>query len=332
VPRLTHCLLLVFLALTTASPVLAQRDRDTWNPASPSSFEVSGQVRHSETGLPAQRVPIKLERFGGGLVDQIDTDSNGRFRFPNLPRGYYRVVINMPGFVALQQDADLQVVFRAHLAFELVRQNTGEATIVDVIDARAPAPARQELTRGREALSQRNADEAMLHFRRAIELYPEFFDAHLLKGIAHMDKREWLEAQRAFEKAVEIRPDSAPALVRLGEVQWRQKQFDEAEKNLLAGLKIDDKIAHAHFTLARLYLEKDDVMKAGVETGKTLQLKPEFAEAHLLAGNILLRLNQQERALIEYQEYLKLEPKGEFAVQARDLIQKLAKSISENKK
>jgi len=61
-------------------------------------------------------------------------------------------------------------------------------------------------------------------------------------------------------------------------------------------------------------------------------LKPDFAEAHLLAGNILLKINQQERALAEYQEYLRLEPKGEFAVQARELAQKLSKAIVENKK
>ena len=329
--RVTHCLVFIFLILTLAAPVLGQRDRDTWNAASPSSFEVSGQVRLAESGLPAQRIPIRLERFGGGIVDQIDTDSNGRFRFPNLPRGYYRVIVNTPGFRSTQQDADLQVVFRAHLSFELVADNAS-ASIVDVIDARAPAPARQELIKGRQALSQKNIDEAIPHFRRAIELYPDFFDAHLLLGTAHMDQREWADAQHAFERALQLRPDNASVMVRLGTAQWRQKNYADAEKNLLAGLKIDDKLWLGHFTLARLYLDMNDVVKAGIETGKTLQLKPDFAEAHLLAGNILLRLNQQERALLEYQEYLRLEPKGEFVQQAKELVEKLTKSISENKK
>jgi hypothetical protein len=54
--------------------------------------------------------------------------------------------------------------------------------------------------------------------------------------------------------------------------------------------------------------------------GRTLQLKPDFAEAHLLAGNILPRLGLQQRAQVEYEEYLRLAPKGEYAVEARDLI------------
>lgn len=71
-------------------------------------------------------------------------------------------------------------------------------------------------------------------------------------------------------------------------------------------------------------------MKAGPEIGRTLQLKPDFAEAHLLAGNILLRLNQPQRAQAEYEEYLRLAPKGEYATEARELIQKL--KASDNKR
>src|ERR1043165_6395275 len=132
----------IFLALVSllvCSPVFAQRDRDTWTPSSPSSFEVSGEVRLADTGRPGNRIPVRLQRFGGGIVDQIDTDGSGRFRFPNLPRGYYRVVINAPGYRPTQQDADLQVIFRAQLLFELSpdasRNRSGVAPLIDVIDA-----------------------------------------------------------------------------------------------------------------------------------------------------------------------------------------------------
>jgi hypothetical protein len=50
-----------------------------------------------------------------------------------------------------------------------------------------------------------------------------------------------------------------------------------------------------------------------------LQLKPDFAEAHLLAGNVLLKVGQQQRA-DQYEEYLRLAPKGDYAAEARRLI------------
>jgi tetratricopeptide (TPR) repeat protein len=321
--RLSRYSLAVIFALVISSPLFAQRERDTYSAASANSFEVVGQVRLAETGRPASKISVRLDRFGGGVVDQIDTDSTGRFRFTNLQRGYYRVIVNAPGYQLAQQDADLQVLFRAFLIFDLAAEKPGAVALLDVIDARAPAAAREELVRGRAALGKKSYEEAVEHLHKAIALYPEFYEAHLLLGTAFMDAREWAKAEAAFERAVELKAGSAGAVLSLGEVYWRQKRYDEAEKTLLDGLKLDDKSWHGYFTLARLYWDLNNIPKAGPAIGHTLQLKPDFAEAHLLAGNILLRINQQQRALAEYQDYLRLDPKGEFAAQARELVQKL---------
>jgi tetratricopeptide (TPR) repeat protein len=216
--------------------------------------------------------------------------------------------------------------------FELVPENSGSTALLDVIDARAPAEAREEMIRGRDALGKKSYDEAVGHLQRAIVVYPEFYEAHLLLGTALMDAREWKKAEAAFQRAVELKAGSAPAILSLGEVYWRQRRYDEAEKSLLDGLKLDDKSWHGHFTLARLYWDQENIAKAGPAIGRTLQLKPDFAEAHLLAGNVLLKINQSERALAEYQEYLKLEPKGEFAPQTLELVQQLNKAINKNRK
>jgi tetratricopeptide (TPR) repeat protein len=317
-----YLLALLFL-LATGSPLLAQRERDTYSTPSANAFEVVGQVRIADSGRPATRIPIKLERFGGGLVDQIDTDNTGRFRFSNLQRGYYRVILNVPGFRPATQDADLQVVFRAYMIFELTAETSAATSLVDVIDARAPAPARDELLHGRTALAEKSYVEAVQHLQRAVALYPDFYEAQVLLGTAFINQREWKKAETAFQRAVELKATSAPATLFLGEVYWRQKRNEDAEKTLLAGLKLDDKSWHGYFTLARLYWDLGDIAKAAPAIGHTLQLKPDFAEGHLLAGNILLKVNQQQRALAEYQEYLRLEPKGEFATQARELVEKL---------
>lgn len=329
--RLHRYPLAFIFALVFSSTLLAQRDRDTYSTASPNSFEVVGQVKLTATGRPGIKIPVRLERFGGGIVDQIDTDSTGRFRFGNLQRGYYKVIVNAPGLQPAQQDADLQVMFRAFLVFELTSENSAPNALVDVIDARAPAEARAELTRGREALARKSYQDGVDHLQKAIAAYPEFYEAHLLLGTALLDAREWKKAETVFQRAVELKAGSAPAMLSLGEVYWRQKRYEEAEKTLLAGLKLDEKSWHGHFTLARLYFDLGNIAKAGPSIGRTLQLKPDFAEAHLLAGNILLKIDQRERALTEYQEYLKLEPKGEFAIQARELVQKLSKLTNQNR-
>jgi tetratricopeptide (TPR) repeat protein len=322
------------ICLLAALNGAAQRDRETYN-VGPQTFEVSGQVKIADSDQSAQNINVRLERFSGGIVDQMMTDSRGRFRFTNLPRGYYKVVINSPGFRPAQQDADLQVVFKAYLLFELVsdplKSNSGVASVVDVLDVRVPLSARGEFERGRSELAKKNTAEGITHLENAISKYPEFFEARLVLATAFMDLRQWAKAEASLSQALNLRTDDATALLALGEVHWRQKNYPEAEKLLLEGLKVDKKSWHGYFTLARMYWEQGDIAKAAPAIGKTLQLKPDFAPGHLLAGNVLLRVSQRERALMEYQEYLRLEPKGEFAAQTRELIEKLNKEIAASK-
>jgi len=333
--RLMIRLRLVLALLLVAMPTFAQRDRDTYTGAG-QTIEITGEVRITETGGSAPGIQVYLERFSGGVVDQMPTDNHGRFRFLNLQRGYYKVVIKAPGFRPAQQDADLQVVSRAFLVFELTsdrsKDPTGAASLTDVVDARVPPTAREEYARGRVALSRKSHQDAIAHFQKAISIYPEFLEAQLLLGTALINLRDWQKAEAALLRALEIKSGNPTTLLALGEVYWREKRFDDAERSLLNGLKLDDKNWNGHFTLGRLYLDKGEVMKAGPSIGRTLQLKPDFAEAHLLAGNILLKLNQHQRAQVEYQEYVRLAPKGEYAAEVRELIQKLNKLASENKK
>jgi tetratricopeptide (TPR) repeat protein len=332
--RSWHRPVVLTLILLLASTVCAQRDRDAYNPNNLSS-EIIGQVNLLENGSPAQNVTVRLERFSGGIIDTVNTDARGRFRFANLSRAYYRVIINVAGLKPVQQDADLQLLAKTYLVFELVSENAsamaGLGLGADVIDARVPANARDEFVQGRSALAKKSYAEAVTHLQKAVSGYPEFFAARMLLATALIDQREWSRAEAVLQGTLEQKPENAPTLLALGEVYWRQKRYKEAEETLLAGLKVDDRAWHGYFTLGRLYWDLNDIPKSGAAVGRTLQLKNDFAEAHLLAGNILLRLNQQERALSSYQEYVKLAPKGEFALQARDLIAKLQKTLAEKK-
>jgi Flp pilus assembly protein TadD len=325
-------LLIVAAFALLVPPALAQRERDTYSPNS-QAFEVNGEVRFTETGAIAADVPVRLERFSGGLIDQIVTDNRGRFRFPNLQRGYYKVVVNVPGYRPAQQDADMQIVARVYLVFELTADSAKSASglpmLTDVVDARVPAEAREAYDNGRTALTKKSYREAIGHFERAIFAYTSFFDAQLLLGISYMNLKDWDNAEKVLLRAVEIKPGNGGAKIYLGEVYWRQKRYPDAEQMLREGLKLDEKSWHGQFTLGRLYWDMGEVAKAGGPIGMTLQLKPDLAEAHLLAGNILLRVNQRERALVEYREYLKLAPKGEFVSQVQELVRRVEKSLAE---
>lgn len=330
--RTVRQLWLIPALLLFVSPALAQRDRDTYTGNS-QTFEVSGEVRFSETGLAAVNVPVRLERFSGGLIDQIMTDNRGRFRFPNLQRGYYKVIVTAAGYRPAQQDADMQVLFRVYLTFDLapdgLKGGSGLPLLTDVVDARVPQAARDSFSNGRAAFSRKNHSEAITQLESAILGYSNFFEANLLLGRVFMDLREWEKAEKPLMRAVEIRPENASAKLALGEVYWRQKRHSDAEHILREGLKLDEKSWQGHFALGRLYWDMGEVAKAGAPIGMTLQLKPDLAEAHVYAGNILLRVNQPERALVEYREYLRLAPKGELVQQVQDLVRRVEQTLKD---
>ena len=320
-------LLAIAALLLLASSAFAQRDRDAYPGGI--TIEVSGHVRLADSGLPARNASVRLELIGGGLVDQMPTDNQGKFRFQNLARGIYKITVTTQGYNAMQQQADVQTILRSYLLFELVPENaiSSSDAPLTVLDARVPLEAQKEFERGRAALALKDSKQALAHLEKAVQLYPDFFEAQLLLGTTYINERKWREAEDALRRALQAKPEQPAPLFALGEVYRRQKRYADAEKLIQDGLKLDENSWQGYFTLGRVYWEMGDAKRAGPPIGRTLQLKPDFAEAHLLAGNILLRFDAADRALVEYEEYLRLAPKGEFAPQTRQLVEKLKKTV-----
>jgi tetratricopeptide (TPR) repeat protein len=332
--------LFVFALLAAAAPCArAQRDTDTSLPNT--SFEIAGQVRTADGRSAVADTLVRLENFGGGLIEQSATDGTGRFRFAGLRPGQYVVSVKTEGFAASSQQLDIsRLIPRQYVLLQLRPEaetfrrdgvaRDGSRIGPSVVDASVPEPARREFERGRAALEDKRAADAARHLEKATALDPEFFDAHLLLGQARMELKEWDGAAHSFQRAAEVRKTSA-ALIYLGEALRRQKKYAEAEHALVEALKLDRGSWQGHFTLGRVYWEAGEVVKAAPHVGQSLKINPDYAEGHLLAGNIFMRLSMPEHALVEYEEYLRLAPGGEFAKQTAENVKKLKKALPEKK-
>lgn len=326
-PFIFRSFLLLVLPGLLVTTTLAQRDNDPMAPGS--FFEVSGQVRSADNKT-VENVMVRIETHSGALVDQGTTDSMGRFRFTRLRSGQYRVSANAGTFVSPPQLVDLSRSSpRVHLLFQLVPESPAFASPgkVGVIDARVPREAKVAFDKGEAALVEKKPDAAISHFEKAVEIYPQFYDAHLSLGQLFMESSQWEKAETSLRQAATINPKTARAMISLGEVYRRQKKYEPGVKVLLDALKIDNNSWESNFTLGRIYWELKDIVNAGKYVARTLELQPDLAEAHLLAGNIFMRAGLPENALVEYQEYLRLAPNGEFSEQTQTLIAKLKKAL-----
>jgi len=318
---------LIVLSSLLATRTLAQRDNDPMAPGS--LFEVSGQVR-SVDNRTMENVMVRIETGSGALVDQGTTDSMGRFRFTRLRSGNYKISASAPGVVTQSQFVDVSrssprvhVLLQLPLESPTFKPRTGR---VGVIDARVPAEAKLAFDKAHAALADKKSDVAIAQFKKAVEIYPDFYDAHLSLAQLYIDSNQWEKAEGSLRQAVRIDPKAVAAMVSLGEVYRREKKYDEGQRVLEEALKLDNNSWESNFTLGRIHWELKDIPKAGKYVARTIELQPNVAEAHLLAGNIFIRAGLPANAIIEYEEYLRLAPQGEFAVQTQVLVEKLKKA------
>ena len=314
---------------------------------SPETVEVHGQVRFAEGGAPAANVVVRLESYdGGGSISEAFTDRLGKFRFSGLQPAQYSVRVRQSGYLDAQQNVDMTTTARGLVMLQLLRDTSSTTTIVSgTVDANVPAAAQKEFDKGVAALGQGGKEKitfAVRCFEKAVSIYPQFVEARLKLGTAHMDLGEWQKAEKELRATIDVDARAFNAFFALGEVYLRQNKIDEAEKVLVQGLAIQDASYLGHLNLARVYWEKareikdlaqakPALEKSYEEVKRALTLNPDLAGAHLLKGNLLLRVSRTSDALIEFGEYLRLEPNGPFAAETRALVEKIKKATSQSR-
>jgi tetratricopeptide (TPR) repeat protein len=318
------------LLLLLGTAAFAQQTRHL-----PMGVEITGQVRQVAGGAPIERALVRAEPVSGGLAGQTMTDSTGKFQLAGIAPAIYNVTVKAPGFKDYHQQVDLSTMTRSYLQVQLAAEadNTGLLALpTKTINAAVPPEAQKEYEAGRkDLLEAKNILTGILHLEKAVNLYPKFSEALLLLGTAYADGQQWQKAENTLKKLMEMDAKLTATYFTLGDAYRRQKKFDEAEKTLHEGLKLEPKAAQGHFNLGRVYFDKGDLAKAGPEIGQALQLKPDFAEAYVVAGNLFLRARRAEHALQMFEQYLKLEPKGQFASQAKEMVEKIKQALAEKK-
>jgi len=325
-------LVIALLFILGPAPTFGQGRLSTGAPRT-GGTSISGVVRFQIGGQPAEFVVVSLESNIGGVITQVRTDRSGKFRFTNVGQDQFRIVIRHPGYKEVQRVVDLNTQSTDYLQIQLAAEDLDTIPLPKkTVNASVSLEAQEEYEKGSKALiEEKNLQAGIASLEKAVNLAPEYQEAHLLLGAAYMDNKHYDKAEREMRRALEINPKSATAYFGLGDVLRRQEKYAEAEKVLQDGLKLEPKSHQGHFTLGQVYFAEGDVAKAGPEVGRALQLKPDYAEAYLLAGNLFLKARNAASALQMFDEYLRLEPKGQSAAQTREMIEKIRKAMAEKK-
>jgi tetratricopeptide (TPR) repeat protein len=157
------------------------------------------------------------------------------------------------------------------------------------------------------ALTHRGqVDEAIIHFRKALEIEPTYVEAHYNLGLALVGRGHVDEAMAHFRKALEIKPGLAEAHGNLGYALANRGQVDEAIAHYRKALEIKPDDVRAHNNLGIALAGRGAVDEAIAHFRKALEIEPDFMQAHINLGDALAGRGRLAEALAHYQKALGL--------------------------
>ncbi|MDO8774117.1 MAG: tetratricopeptide repeat-containing glycosyltransferase family protein [Burkholderiaceae bacterium] len=160
--------------------------------------------------------------------------------------------------------------------------------------------------------------EAEAAYRRALEIKPDYAEAHNNLGILLNESKRLAAAEAAYRRALEIKPDYAEAHNNLGNLLNESKRLAEAEAAYRRALEIKPDYAEAHNNLGILLNESKRLAAAEAAYRRALEIKPDYAEARWNLSLLLLALQRFDEAWPLYESRYARERK-EVAVKVPDL-------------
>lgn len=146
------------------------------------------------------------------------------------------------------------------------------------------ADVRQIFQQGLEYHQAGRFDDALTCYREAIEIDPDFFEAHGLMGLILDVQARHAEAEVCYRRALEIRPDVPEFLLALGNVLRLQKKLDEAENYIKRCLNLDPENVEAHCACGIVLKSLDRADEAAIHFKRAIEIDPQSAHAHNCLG------------------------------------------------
>lgn len=89
-----------------------------------------------------------------------------------------------------------------------------------------------------ECGQQKNHQEAIEHYSRAIDLFPFFYEAIDNRAFTYMDLGDYERALEGFEMSLDVNPDGFSAFFSRGECLMKLGRFEEAEDVFKEGMEL----------------------------------------------------------------------------------------------
>lgn len=189
------------------------------------------------------------------------------------------------------------------------------------------------MARGRSLIDSGRYDEAVRSLETAVRRQPEFPDLHNLLGLALSFAGEPLRAESHLQRALELNPDYAEAHLNLAILLFERNAYSTARDHLRDFNRIVrgsgegfpdpalDDLARRHADLADRYRSYGLLDEAEAQLRTALQLRPAYGDLRLALARILFERAKLEDAAREAETLLRQRPHFEAAHLLRGRIE-----------
>lgn len=194
---------------------------------------LQGKVITPSGMQPTSPVRVKLT-FNGRPIHETFTDLSGRFSFPGLGRGTYQLTAEGDGltFETTSIYAEISAFGSAPQSFTqdiqlrpIIHKPAEPAGVVNSFSQVVPEAARQQLEAGLRLAEEGQTEEAIAKMHEAVQIFSNYFDAHLQLGNTLLKAGRLSEAIAELDLAREISPNDERAYQSFGLVLMKQKNY-----------------------------------------------------------------------------------------------------------
>src|SRR5579864_4686389 len=323
-------LFLIFFSILLSSALLAQQQELT---------NIVGQLRVARGDFPSHQIMIQL-LFRGSPLTSTYADTEGKFGFEGLVSGEYHIVINDADYDPVDERVIIHSDITANALAFLILRPRQVAQKADPIGSRAsgsnaflvdpedynkhfPKKALKEYERGLEAERKGKGDDAIVHYRDALKIAPNYYPTHNNLGTLYLSRSDLASAEEQFQDAVRLDQNDPQAYFNLANVFLLKGQYKESEASVTVGLQRQPDSAFGRFLQGSLYGRTGNLPEAEKSLRTALRLDATMWQAHLQLVSVYVQQQRRLDAIAELQVFLKAFPLVPAVEKAKDLLQKL---------
>jgi Tfp pilus assembly protein PilF len=319
----------IILGIVTCGNGLAQQQPLPSQPPEPLRiFTIQGQVSLPD-GRPAVHALVTLTNSGSRR--QTYSGEEGRFEFPAMLGGSYSLTATSTGnsqLVSETVDTNTNRTATSRLNVNLIlreasdgaRKSKPHAITAAEATQRIPKEARKAFLQGLRFKEDGERDKALERLSRALELFPEYFQALSERGDLYVIQRKLDEAAADFAKALKVDDHYGPALRGSGYCKLENREFAKAIDDFERSISAEPDNANTYLLLGIANLELDRREPARQALQRALSFTTQAVpRAHIYLANLFALEHQYQQAADELRKYLDAEPAAADAKGMREM-------------